>query len=241
MRKELIGLSQRYVRTLRKQLEREPGANCAPASGLGRQAAALGLEPLGLARIHERALATLKVAGIHDGLIRRAEIFFKEALNPMVERHRAARESKMDLARLNATLNRRTLELAAANSQLQRGIVRCKNMEAALKTSREQYAKLLKESLLLEEGLRQLTRRLLAAQEEERTKISLELQNEIVKTLLGINVRLVTFKQEARSKTKGLKNDIAGAQRLVARSLQWVRRAARESGMRERQGLQLAG
>ena len=118
-------------------------------------------------------------------MIKRAEIFFTEAITPIVETHRAARQSKIDLGRLNETLTRRTTELAATNRQLQRGIVRRKSVEAALKKSGQHYARLLKDSLQLQEGLRQLTHQVLAAQEEERKKISLELQDEIAQTLLG--------------------------------------------------------
>ena len=145
-----------------------------------------------------------------------------------METHRAARQSKIDLNRLNETLNRRTVELAATNRQLQRGIVRRKSVEAALKKSGEHYARLLKDSLQLQEGLRQLTHQVLAAQEDERKKISRELQDEIAQTLLGINVRLLSLKQEARTNTKGLKNEIASTQRLVVKSAKSVRRAARE-------------
>jgi signal transduction histidine kinase len=101
-------------------------------------------------------------------------------------------------------------------------------VEAALKKSGIHYTKLLKDSLHLQEGLRELTHRLLASQEEERKKISLELQTEIAQTLLGINVRLLSLKREARINTKGLKNEIASTQRLVVKSAQSVRRVARE-------------
>jgi signal transduction histidine kinase len=111
---------------------------------------------------------------------------------------------------------------------LQRGVERRKTMEAALKQSGEHYAKLLKDSLQLQEGLRQLTHHVMTAQEEERRKISRELQDEIAQTLLGINVRLLSLKQEARTNTKGLKNEIASTQRLVVNSAKSVRRAARE-------------
>ncbi|MGA2177246.1 MAG: histidine kinase dimerization/phosphoacceptor domain-containing protein [Verrucomicrobiota bacterium] len=227
MKRKLIGLSQRYVTALRTHLEQGPRAGLQPALGLGRQAVALGLETLELARMHERAVTLLKLSSLRDGEIKRAEIFFTEAITPIVETHRAARQSKTDLSRLNETLNRRTLELAAANRQLQRGIIRRKSVEAALKKSGEHYTKLLKESLQLQEGLRQLTHHMLAAQEDERKKISRELQNEIAQTLLGINVRLVSLKQEARNNTKGLKKEIASTQRLVVKSAQSVRRVAR--------------
>jgi signal transduction histidine kinase len=228
MKQKITELSQRYVTALRKHLRQGPRADLQPALRLGRQAVVLGLETLELARMHERAVAALELSFGKDGIHKRAEVFFTEAMASIVETHRAARQSKLDLNRLNQTLNRRTLELAATNRQLQRGVSRRKNVEAALKSSGENYARLLRESLQLQEGLRQLTHRVLASQEEDRKKISLELQNEIAQTLLGINVRLLTLKQEARNNTKGLKKEIASTQRLVLNSARSVRRVARE-------------
>jgi signal transduction histidine kinase len=230
MKQKLIRLSQRYLAALRTYLKPGSRIGLLPALRLGRQAVAFGLETLELARIHEQALVTLKLSGSKNGMLNRAEIFFTEAITPIVETHRAARQSKIQLNRLNEMLNLRTVELAATNRQLQRGIVRRKSVEAALKISGEHYAKLLKDSLHLQEGLRQLTHQVLVAQEDERKKISRELQNEIAQTLLGINVRLLSLKQEARSNTKGLKNEIASTQRLVVKSAKSVRRVAREFG-----------
>ena len=230
MKQKLIKLSQRYAGALRKHLKPGPGASLQAALRLGRQAVTLGLETLELARIHERALATLKLSRSKDGLIKRAELFFTEANTPIVETHRAARQSKNELSRLNGRLDRRTAELAATNRRLQHGILRRKGAEAALKKSGEHYARLLKESLQLQEGLRRLTHQVLAAQEDERQKISRELHNEIAQTLLGIHVRLLSLKQEARNNTLGLKNAIANTQRLVIKSAKSVRRVAREFG-----------
>ena len=230
MKQKLIKLSQRYVTVLRKHLKEGPGADLRSALGLGRRALALGLETLELARIHERAVASLEASNGKDGISKKAEIFFSEALTPIVETHRAALQSKMELNRLTETLNRRTLELAATNRQLQRGISRRKSVEDALKKSGEHYTKLLKDSLQLQEGLRQLTHQVLASQEDERNKISCELQDEIAQTLLGINVRLLSLKQEARTNTKGLKKEIASTQRLVVKSARSVRRVARQFG-----------
>jgi signal transduction histidine kinase len=228
MKQKLIGLSRRYVEVLGKHLKQGPRANMRPALSLGRRAVVLGLETLELARIHEQAVTRLELSKKKDGFIKRAEIFFTEANSPIVETHRAARQSKIDLNQLNERLTRRTLELASTNRLLQRGIVRRKSVENALKRSGVRYSKLLKDSLHLQDGLRQLTHRVLASQEDERKKISRELQDEIAQTLLGINVRLVTLKQEARTNTKGLKNEIASTQRLVVKSAKSVRRAARE-------------
>ncbi len=221
-------LAQRYVTALRAHLQPGPRMGLRPALELGRQAVGFGVETLELARIHERALDRLKLTQSKDGLIQRAEVFFAEALAPIVATHRAARQSKTDLNRLRETLDRRTQELAVTNRQLKRGILRRKSVEAALKKSGVHYTRLLKDSLHLQEGLRQLTHQVLVAQEEERKKISLELQDEIAQTLLGINVRLLSLKQESRMNTKGLKLEIASTQRLVAQSAQSVRRVARE-------------
>jgi signal transduction histidine kinase len=230
MKQDLKKLSQRYVAALQQYLQQCPRSTLRPALELGRQAVGLGLETLDLARIHEQTIAALELSNGKNGFHKSAEVFFNEAIAPIVATHRAARLSKVDLSRLNQRLDRRTLELAATNRQLQRGIVRRKKVEAALKKSGEHYSRLLKTSLQLQEGLRQLTHRVMLSQEEERKKISLELQDEIAQTLLGINVRLVSLKQEARTNTKGLRNEIASTQRLVLESAKSVRRVARHFG-----------
>jgi signal transduction histidine kinase len=228
MKHKLNRLSQCYVTALRKHLEQGPRAGLSPALGLGRRAVALGLETLDLARIHERAVADLELSSRKDGYIERARIFFTEAITPIEETHRAARKARTHLHQLTELLGRRTVELAATNGQLQRGIARRKTVEAALKKSGERYARLLKDSLQLQAGLRKLAHQMLAAQEDERHKFSHELQDEIAQTLLGINVRLFSLKQGARSNTRGFENEIASTQRLVAKSAQSVRQAARK-------------
>lgn len=228
MKQKLISLSHRYVTALRTHLKQRSRGNLQPALNLGRQAVVLGLETLELARIHEQALSTLGLSLGHSDKLKRAALFFAEVLNPIVATHPVAQQSKIDLKHLNETLNQRTLQLADTNRLLQRGVSRRKNVEVALKKCGRHYTKLLKESLLLQEGLRQLTHRLLAAQETERKKISCGLQDEIAQTLLGINVRLLNLKQEARTNRKGLKNEIASTQRLVIKSVRSVRQVARK-------------
>ena len=90
------------------------------------------------------------------------------------------------------------------------------------------HDKSLEESLELQKCMRQLTHRLLAAQEDERNKISHELQDEIAQMLLGINIRLVSLKQENRSNASGLKKKIASAQCLIEKSAKSVRQLARK-------------
>jgi signal transduction histidine kinase len=226
MKQNSAGLSQRYVMALRKYLKPGPRVSLQSALRLGCQAVALGLETLELARIHEQALAALKLFKSKNGLTKRAEIFFIQVISPIAEKHRAT-ENKNELKRLNETLSRRTTELAASKRRLQRDGVRHKITDATEKKEMR-HDKCLEESLELQKCLRQLTHQLLAAQEDERKKISCELQDEIAQMLLGINVRLLSLKQENRSNISGLKNEIASAQRLVAKSVKFVRKFARK-------------
>ena len=228
MKRKLSGLAQRYVAALRQHLKQGLRAGLEPAVELGQRAVVLGVETLAMARIHDGALATLKIAADQFAQLRQAEVFFAEAITPIVDTHRAARQSRSDLSRVNATLDQRTTELATTNRQLRRGILRRKGVEAALKKSGEHYTRLLKDSLQLPEGLRHLTHKILLAQEKERQTISHQLQDEIAQTLLGIQVRLQTLKTAAKGSPATLAKEIAGTQRLVEESVQSINRFARE-------------
>jgi len=170
----------------------------------------------------------LNLSDANADVIKRAELFFNEANTPISETHYAARQAKSDLSRLNETLRQRTAKLAANQVLLQSRLVQRKGVEHAIKESSEHYTKLLKESLVLQDSLRQMTRQLLAEQENEREEISHNLQDEIAQTLLGINVRLLCLKHEAHNKSQGLKKEIANTQKLVLNSAKSVRNAARK-------------
>ena len=228
MKQNLIRLSQRYLTALRRHLQQGPQASLRPALILGRQAVALGLETLTLARIHEQALVTLELSNAKNAFTRLAGIFFIEASIPIEKTHRSAQQSKDRLNRLQETLGRRTEELAISKRQLKRGVLKCKVMAETFAKSGKHHHKSLEESLQLQKLLRQLTHQAMAAQEDDRTKISHELQDEIAQTLLGINVRLLSLKQGAGGNIQALKNEIASTQRLVVNSAKSIRGFARE-------------
>jgi signal transduction histidine kinase len=223
-------LSRRYSTALRRYLKRGPRASLLPARGLGRQAMASGLETLDVARIHERALAGLEASSGKNGTIERAEIFFTEAITPIEKTHRAALQTSVRMSQLDKTLGRRTVDLAATNRSLKEGIAQRKTVERALRISGGNSKKLLEQSHRLQNHLQHLAHQILAGQEDKRKKISRHLQDEIAQTLLGINVRLLTLKEEAAVNAAGLQKEIASTRRLVDKSMKSIRRFAREFG-----------
>jgi signal transduction histidine kinase len=135
---------------------------------------------------------------------------------------------KQQLRRLPKIIGQPMEKMAHTNRDKQKADTGRKDVADASAKNGKPHAKCLEESLQLQKQLRQLTHQVLVAQEDEREKISQELRDEIAQTLLGLNVRLLLLKQAARSKAKGLKSEIASAQRLVLKSATLVRRLARE-------------
>jgi signal transduction histidine kinase len=191
-----------------------------------------GLETLDLVRIHERTLIKLILPSdppaIREVMVRRAGSFFAEAITPLEQTHRTARETNIHLGRINDALRQRTVDLVFSNRQLKQEIAQRKRAEEALRQSEQHYGQLLEQSRRMQEQLRFLSRRLLLAQEEERKKISRELHDVIAQTLTSINVRLAALKKGAVLNTKNLERDIARTQQLVQKSVEIVHRFARE-------------
>jgi signal transduction histidine kinase len=80
----------------------------------------------------------------------------------------------------------------------------------------------------MQKKLRQLTRQIITAQEEERKMISRELHDDVVQTLVGINVELSALSKGASVGLHAMKAKIARTQRLVENSVNEVHRFARE-------------
>ena len=236
MNTKFIALSRRYAAALGRHLMRSRlGASCMSRSsleaahGLGRQASAMGLETLDMARIHERCLLPLKGSIARKRKVRldQASAFFAEAINPIEETHLATRKARAREAHLKETLCVRAVELATRNRQLKQKVRRRKRAEADLRTTGEHQKKALKESLQLQERLRRLTHKLLLAQENERNTIGRELRDEVAQTLLGIKVRMLALKAGAAGGSNGFQREVASAQQVVATSAKMMHRVAR--------------
>jgi PAS domain S-box-containing protein len=131
--------------------------------------------------------------------------------------------------RKQAEEEQRRLEvMAASNRKLHEEIMRRQAVEASLKKSELHQRDLLAQSRLMQEQLRQLSRQVLHAQEEERRRISRELHDVIAQTLTGINLRLATLKKEAGGNPKDFDRNLTRTQLLVEKSVNIVHEFARE-------------
>jgi len=125
-------------------------------------------------------------------------------------------------------VRRRLEDMAHANQELKQENIQRQKVELALKKSEAHYAQLFEQSRHMQEQLRHLSRQLLLTQEEERKRISRELHDEIVQTLVGINVHLASLTMKAPVNLKDLRKRIIRTQRLVEKSVTIVHRFARE-------------
>ena len=219
---ETVGWSRHYRTALRKHIEQGTTASLQLARGLGREAAALGLEPLDLAMIHEQVLASVTARGLSTTgrrVTERAKRFFAETIVPIEKTHSAGVKADARVGQLTQTLRRRTVESSASTRRLNRSIIQRKGAEKSLKQSGDDQTRLLDESHRLQKHLRHLTRGILSVQESERSKTSRQLHDEIAQTLIAIDLRLLTLKKAAKSNTDNLKKEIANTQRMVKESV----------------------
>jgi len=122
---------------------------------------------------------------------------------------------------LEKTVTARTRELRATNQRLTLAL-------ESTRLSEEQNRVLLLESEGMQTKLRLLTHQILTAQEEERKRISRELHDDVVQTLVGINVEMSGLTKGDFPNVKHLQARIVRTQRLVASAVDSVHRFARE-------------
>ena len=114
MNESLSELSERYTVALRSYLATEGEAALHAAYELGRKAVGQGLGVLGMAKIHQQALANVLLPRLGENQrdVPAVESFFMEALSPFEAQHRGFNEANARLIALNEALERRAAELA---------------------------------------------------------------------------------------------------------------------------------
>jgi signal transduction histidine kinase len=211
--------SQRYQKALSRYLLQGLPLRVQPALKLGCQAAALGMETLELAQIHEQALLSSYTLGssarTRKGLATHAKHFFNETNSAIEKTHVAALKNEGRVKQLTQTLLSRTAESKVSLQRLKNGILQRKKAEAALLKSGADHARLLQDSNRLRTLVRDQTRGILLTQEKERKKISLGLQDTVAQTLLGFNIELLALKASDKARNDRFGKEIDAMNRKV--------------------------
>ncbi len=232
MNRKLLTWSRRYQGALRTHLSADDRESLEAVRGLGSEILAAGLPMVELAQLHEQFLISELLPGYPAGkravLIKRAGKFFAAAVIPVDNAPGNSTAASTALEQTVETLSQRTVELAASNLALSAEISRRESVEEALKEKERGYARVIKESAVLHEQLRNMARQILSAQENERKAISRELHDMVGQTLTGINIRLAALNAASTLDTESLARNIAETQGLVEHSVDLVHRFARE-------------
>jgi len=225
-------LPDKYVAGLRSHLTDEAAVGFRLAHELGGEAVVNGIEILGLARIHDAAFAALLPPDAspltREELTVRANGFFTEAILPIEKTHASSLDARVEFDQTSDQLHQHTLALEDSNREIQEAIIARQQAEAALKTSEKTASDEHAESLILEQQLHDIVRKILCANEEDRTKMSQVLQHEIAQALLGIKIRLLALESEVSANHFNLSKEITSTHWLVETSAKTLSRLLRE-------------
>jgi PAS domain S-box-containing protein len=131
--------------------------------------------------------------------------------------------------RKRAEETKRGLEvMTASNAKLKEEIVRRRAVETALTRSERRARLLLEQARALQAKLRDLSRRMMGVEEEQRKKISRELHDDISQLLVGIIVHLGNVTKAAALDPESIQKTITPLLRMVEESVRVVHRFARE-------------
>jgi len=221
----------RYEAALRQYLKT---GRANPPLDWGALSRSAGFKTHNLAALHEKILISQILPACprknRTKLLQKAAAFFSMALVPATDEntHATPRSPASRFHLSLSALSQHSLQLASQNEDMRMDIDRLTVKAATLRKRERHFAESLRESDLLKEQLRRLSRRIFVVQEEERKKISRELHDVIAQALVGINIRLNSLKREASLDTKGLHRNISITQRLVQESATIVHDFARE-------------
>lgn len=229
---EICSLARSYQSALKKYLLGNPETILDPVilRKLGNRAAQLGVDLLGLAKIHEAALGALakknQSTEMTDERVQRSTAFFDAAVVPIEAIRITASDAHSRLNGNIETLPRRTEDLESSNKKLLAEIARREEAENCLQTSEATTSQLLEQARKKQKQMRSLSRQLITSQENERKRISRGLHDVIAQTLAGINMRLAVLRLQSIANNKDFHEEIEITQRLVENSVDIVHRFA---------------
>ena len=231
----LSTLPKRYADALRAFAVTGEETAILAAPKLGAEALAGKLSTLEMAKIHGQAVPLLISPELspqkRSDVIARSTRFFNESQTLTEELQQGFQDSATTLHSVNQTLDQRLADLAKSKQEVQREMRERQSTEAARADSRASAQTLLDDSLRLESQLKDTARQILTANEEERKRISIHLQDEIAQTLIGINLQLLALRNEVTVRNREIAKEITVTQRLVEKSAETIREYSRQLGL----------
>lgn len=107
-----------------------------------------------------------------------------------------------------------------------RNITENKRADEAIRQSEEHYRELFHEAYQMQQNLRRLSDRVLQVQEQERTRLSRELHDEVGQALTAVSIHLAVLKRELAPDQEGLREKTDSTQRMLQRTMEAVHRFA---------------
>ncbi len=226
----LSSFAATYRRALGDYLTRRDEAALQEAYELGRAAMNSGLGIVELVSVHHGALGELEPregggpGGCPAAIL---EPFLLEALSPFEAAYRGFRGAQERLQQINGVLAECNAELALSNAHLEEEIRGRQRVEGDLRVSKDHYYQLFQQAHGMQRDLRELSARVLSAQEEERKRISRELHDEIGQALSAVNIAITMLRKQA-GPGRDSERRFAAAEQLLAQSMDKVHSFARE-------------
>jgi signal transduction histidine kinase len=228
MSKSYKNFSATYHEVLHEHLERPSKGTLERAFSLGKAALAEGMEVFDLISLHHRAIAE----GVLPGDLSAAQVrtvldleaFLQESLAPYKMASGGpigARERRLRMRSEHSSA------LALRNARLEEEVAIHQRSEASMRESRDHYVQLYQNARAMEGALRELSAQVLAAQEDERKRISRELYDVIGQALISVKVSVSMLKVRAAA-DPALRHKVVEAEALLAATMEIVQRFARE-------------
>lgn len=126
------------------------------------------------------------------------------------------------------TIRKLAEDMSSRNVKLKQEIILRQEVEEDLRANRKAQSRLLRQARIQEAQLRNLSHRLLHAQEEERKRISRELHDVIAQSLIGINVHLAVLAQGTTITQESLQQQITNTQLVVEKAVSIIHDFARD-------------
>jgi signal transduction histidine kinase len=225
---QLAGFADSYRLALNQYLGRRDKAGLTHARQLGSKALAAQFDLSHLAQIHFESMGALLFSGASEAEqagITAARKFFHEALAAFDDSHGDLTEHNRELLELNETLAASNQQLAKSNERLRDKIQQQEVTATVSRDNEKHYRWLFEEAQKREESLRNLSRQLLRAQEDQRKAISRELHDEVGQALTAISLQIDAFRKGGSADSEW---KIQETKRLLQDSMERVHRFCRE-------------